>query len=189
MLLRTILVCLLGAFCLLSSCLKDRLYSPKPPENTVPEPAPVDSGKIFINEIMASSGGGFPDPADGASDDWFEIYNSGSSPIDLSGWAFSDDASDLNKSVLPDNNTELTVPAKGYLVFWADDTPDQGARHLSFKLSSTNGDKLFLTKSNGTIADSLSFGPQTQEVSYGRMPDGGNNWQTFSQATPGRKNQ
>jgi hypothetical protein len=91
--------------------------------------------------------------------------------------------------VLPDNAAELTIPAGGYMVFWADDTPAQGARHVAFKLSSTNGDKLLFYKPSGNLIDSVSFGPQTQDVSFGRSPDGTNAWRILSNPSPGSKNQ
>jgi hypothetical protein len=175
-------------FLVLGACTKDRLYTPNPPVLSEDTLRP-DSGAIFLNEIMASAGGSYPDPADGASDDWFEIYNSGSFPLNLSGWALSDDPADPLKSVLPDNAAELTIPAGGYMVFWADDTPAQGVRHVAFKLSSTNGDKLLLYKPSGNLIDSVSFGPQSQDVSFGRSPDGTNAWRILSNPSPGSKNQ
>lgn len=170
------------------SCTKDRLFSP--PVVMVPNDSMVqDSGGLFLNEIMASSGGSYPDPIDGASDDWFEIYNSGKSPVNLSGWALSDDPSNLQMCILPDNAGELTIAAGGYMVFWADDTPTQGSRHLAFKLSSTNGDKLYMSNPKGDLVDSVSFGPQTQEVSLGRVPDATGFWKILMSPSPGSKNQ
>ena len=36
--------------------------------------------------------------------------------------------------------------------------------------------------------DSLTFGPQTTDISYGRKDDGGNEWVYFSKASPGETN-
>ncbi|MDN5354963.1 MAG: hypothetical protein PWQ09_1719, partial [Candidatus Cloacimonadota bacterium] len=40
-----------------------------------------------------------------------------------------------------------------------------------------------------TIIDSLTFGEQTSDVSYGRLPDGSDTWQFFDVPTPGESNQ
>lgn len=178
----------LSVFFFLASCTKDRIYVP--PEISNPTSTPSkDSAILSLNEIMASSAGSFPDPVDGASDDWFEIYNHGKASLNLSGWAFSDDPANPLMCVLPENAAELTIPPGGYMVFWADDTPNQGARHLAFKLSSTNGDKVFMSNASGVLIDSVSFGPQNQEVSYGRLPDGVGTWRPLNQPSPGSKNQ
>jgi hypothetical protein len=39
-----------------------------------------------------------------------------------------------------------------------------------------------------TLIDSLAFGPQTPDVSYGRYPDGGEALRFFAVPTPGRPN-
>ena len=36
--------------------------------------------------------------------------------------------------------------------------------------------------------DTLTFGPQTTDVSMGRLPDGVDNWVFFTTATPGESN-
>ena len=46
-----------------------------------------------------------------------------------------------------------------------------------------------MTSSDGvTVIDSISFGPQTTDVSYGRFPDASSNWQFFNSPTPGTSN-
>jgi hypothetical protein len=182
------LIFLFTLLVVVSSCTKDRIFYPEISE-MVNDTVLGDSGGVFLNEILAASSGSFPDPADGSSDDWFEICNTSNLPVDLSGFAFSDDFNDPQKAVLPDNPDELTIPAGGFLIFWADDTPSQGVRHLGFKLSSTNGDLLIMSNPSGELMDSVAFGPQTQEVSLGRSPDGRGAWKLFTSPSPGRKNQ
>src|SRR5262249_43281168 len=46
---------------------------------------------VYINEWMASNVSAAVDPVDGGFDDWFELYNSGPSPVDLSGFTLTDD--------------------------------------------------------------------------------------------------
>ena len=49
----------------------------------------ISSGQLYINELLAS-------PVD-TEHDWIEIYNAGSSSIDLEGKYLSDDPDDLMK--------------------------------------------------------------------------------------------
>ena len=58
------------------------------------------SAQIRINEIQPSNLATFLDEYQ-ESDDWIELFNSGSSPVDLSGYAISDDSLDLRKFVFP----------------------------------------------------------------------------------------
>ncbi|MCF7889922.1 CotH kinase family protein [Candidatus Bipolaricaulota bacterium] len=55
--------------------------------------------------------------------------------------------------------------------------------HTNFNLN-TNGESLNLFAPNGTLVDSLDFKQQVQNVSFGRHPDGGNDWCYFSKPTP-----
>jgi hypothetical protein len=73
-----------------------------------------------------------------------------------------------------------------YLLFWADDDPEQGPTHTSFQLSK-GGESVALFDIDGqTLIDAVHFGPQTTDVSYGRSVDGGDTWQSFPAPTPGR---
>jgi hypothetical protein len=51
-------------------------------EFAFPTPGGTNDGRsaplrVFINEWMAGNTNGITDPADGANDDWFELYNPG----------------------------------------------------------------------------------------------------------------
>ena len=75
----------------------------------------------------------------------------------------------------------------GHLLIWCDDDESQGALHSNFKLSS-GGETLALIKPDGTtIIDYISFGSQTTDQSYGRIPDGSDEW-GFMSPTPGYSN-
>ena len=74
------------------------------------------------------------------------------------------------------------------MILWADKEPEQGATHVDIKLSS-GGEDLALIASNGvTIIDSYTFGPQLEDVSEGRTPNGGNSFDFFTSPTPGSAN-
>jgi regulation of enolase protein 1 (concanavalin A-like superfamily) len=143
---------------------------------------------VFINEWMASNVSGEPDPADGAFDDWFEIYNPGTNTVDLAGYYLTDSLANAagvvtNKlKYLIATNGPHTIAPHGYLLVWADNETGQntsanGPRpdlHVNFQLSKT-GEAIGLFAADGTAIDYVTFGLQADDVSAGRIPDGGAN--------------
>ena len=92
---------------------------------------------VFINEWMAANTGSVYDPADGHFDDWFELFNAGPTPVDLSGYMLTDTLTNKTLFTIP---TGYSVPAGGYLLVWADEDTDQNTSsspdlHAGFKLS------------------------------------------------------
>jgi Lamin Tail Domain/CotH kinase protein/Fn3 associated/Chitobiase/beta-hexosaminidase C-terminal domain len=145
---------------------------------------------LFINEFMASnnSASGIHDSY-GDYDDWLEIYNIGDTPVDMAGMYLTDDLANPTKYHIPTGySSQTTIPARGFLVFWADDETTQGPLHTNFKLSG-DGEEIGLYDTDGvTQIDAIVFGAQATDISYGRYPDGEENWCFFSTATPGAAN-
>jgi len=144
---------------------------------------------LMINEFLASNDSCYADE-NGDYDDWIEIYNAGNATIDIGGLYITDDLEELNTWQIPDNDPELTtIPPRQFLILWADKEPEQGALHVDIKLSG-DGEAIGLVESDAiTIIDSYTFGPQTTDVSEGRLPDGSDNWVNFDVPTPGASNQ
>ncbi len=141
---------------------------------------------LFINEIMAKNDASIADPA-GDYDDWVEIYNASSQSIDMEGMFLSDREDSLAKWDFPENTI---IHAGDYLLIWCDKDGDQhqDGLHANFKLS-TSGEYISLTdKDSITVIDEIHFPALSSDVSYGRNLDGGDNWITFSIATPGATN-
>lgn len=126
----------------------------------------LNPGDIIINELMASNVDVVAD-AYGSYEDWIELLNTTENELSLGGLYLSDDATNLSKWALP--NQEL--PAGSYFIIWADSQQDQGASHANFKLSSA-GESLFLSDAHQVLIDSVLFSEQIENVSYGRMPNG-----------------
>lgn len=61
------------------------------------------------------------------------------------------------------------------------------ALHVPFRLSAS-GETVYLTHPDGTLADSLAFGPIPTDVSVGRYPDGSATLGFLSAPTPGASN-
>jgi len=145
---------------------------------------------LFINEYLASNSAVIADSY-GEYDDWIELYNAGTEAVDIGGFYISDDPTDPIKWQIPANRPEQTlIPAGAFLLLWCDGQPQQGALHLDFKLSA-DGESVSLIQISGgrlQIVDSRSFGPQSTDISEGRLPDGSGDWTEFSRPSPGLSN-
>ncbi|MBC8486699.1 MAG: CotH kinase family protein, partial [Bacteroidetes bacterium] len=154
------------------------------------EPDETNTASILINEILASNDSCNIDNF-GEYEDWIEIFNCGDLPFDIGGLYFSDDLENPKLYQIPTNVSHLTtVKPDSFLILWADSDTSQGALHLNFKLDKS-GESLSITRiSNGEInyIDLLYYLKQNTDVSYGRLPDGSNNWCNFSVPTPGYSN-
>ena len=145
-----------------------------------------EESPVIINEIMALNETTLQDPQE-EFDDWIELHNITQQNFDLSGWYLSDNPNNPRKWEFPEGSL---VPANGYMIVWADE--DGGASegvHASFKLSS-NGESLYLTSSDqdgNYIMDQIQFGPQEQDISFGRTSSIEANFETMA-PSPGQAN-
>jgi len=144
---------------------------------------PATAAEVYINEWMAANSKTLADPADRKFSDWFELFNPGPQPVDLSGYSLSDDPTNTAKCRIP---AGTMIGVNGFLVVWADqDTQQNGQNadlHVNFKLSQT-GEFIGLYAPDGALVDSVSFGAQTVDASQGRWPDG-QEGAFYSMATP-----
>ncbi|MBO6514758.1 MAG: CotH kinase family protein, partial [Phycisphaerales bacterium] len=133
---------------------------------TEPDPTPL----VYINEWLASNDGAVLDEF-GDDDDFIELYNAEDFDVDLSGRYLTDDLLDANKWEFP---AGTIIPANSYLVIWADDEPEQGPLHATFKLSAGGESIGLFDRISNQLApiDTLTYAAQTTDVSEGRAPDG-----------------
>ena len=66
-------------------------------------------GDVIITEIMQN-----PNAVSDGDGEWFEVYNTTNSEINLKNWILSDDNSDTEKIEIP---TDLLIPIGGFLFF------------------------------------------------------------------------
>ncbi len=148
-----------------------------------------DVPNLVINEIMASNLSTIADPDTvGEYDDWIEVYNAGSTAVDMGRFYFSDSENPFDDRIPRDAPDKTTIQPGGYLLFWADGTTSQGPNHLKFKLSAS-GEIVSLYYKDGRLIDSHTFDVQSPDISEGRSTDGGPNWIKFNTPTPGAANQ
>jgi hypothetical protein len=124
---------------------------------------------LRINEIMATNSLG---------DDWVELYNPATNlPVAIGSMVLIDTN---NLSGHPSLWPNGFIDTDGFVLFSCTGDTNRGD-HVVFKLSSSLGETLYLYASNRvTLIDTVTFGPQQGDVSYGRLPDGGTNFFYFS---------
>ncbi|MEM6348910.1 MAG: lamin tail domain-containing protein, partial [Bacteroidota bacterium] len=125
---------------------------------------------LVINEFMASNNNSVAD-SEGDFDDWIELYNLGSSSIDLGGYFLSDDGSKLTKWQFP---IGTTIDANDYLIIWADNEGSQSSSaelHADFKISA-GGEALYLLDRDSMLVDRIVFSDQISDQGYARVPNG-----------------
>lgn len=150
-----------------------------------PEPPLCTSGDCLytlrINELMPDNEGAYIDE-EGQTDDWIELYNSGDQPFSLLGFALSDRPDEPH--LLPD----VTIPAGGTVIVWADEDLEQGPIHVDFKLSA-GGETVYLWAPDGTVLDQVTFPALAINDAWMRVPDGTGEPVACRFATPARKNE
>ncbi|MBI9038264.1 MAG: CotH kinase family protein [Bacteroidales bacterium] len=149
------------------------------------EISPSADPLLYINEFMASNDTTISDEF-GEFEDWIEIYNGDSESIWLGDKYLSDNFDNPDKWQLP----QIDLPSNEFLLIWADNDTEQGENHTNFKLKQ-EGEQIGIFDSDTTgffPLDTLTFGLQQTDISFGRKPDGGNLWMFFDTATPGYSN-
>ncbi len=137
---------------------------------------------LRINEVLASNGGAVNHF--GTTPDLIELYNASDAPLNLAGMRLTDEVGNPDKFIFPNG---ASIPARGYLVVYANNTDGTPGHHLGFSLAG-EGESLFLynaASAGGALIDSVEFGLQLIDRSIGRLSDGG--W-TLTQPTFGLAN-
>jgi len=133
---------------------------------------------LKINEWLAS-------PAAPFVDDFVEVYNPDSLPVNLGGLFMTDSpiGDPFRHAIVP-----LTfVPGFGYRAFIADGNRSAGADHLDFALDQERGE-IALVNADGRIIDCVVYGAQFTGISQGRSPNGSSRILYLDIATPGAGN-
>jgi len=141
----------------------------------------ADTPNLFINEFLASNASTNLDPDFFSFCDWFEIYNSEDTVVNIDGYYITDDLSDPFKFQFSDSSI---IQPNSYFIVWADDIDlVVTSTHANFKLKKS-GEEIGLFNLNGDLIDSIIFDQQITDVSYGRQPDGNTQWVYFNEPTP-----
>ena len=126
--------------------------------------------EIQINELQTNHP---------SAPDFIEFFNPTESPIDLGSLWLSDKSETLNTYQIPTGtivgaNDVLSIPLSAELTGFA---------------MSSFGDQIFLSTADLTaVIAAYAFGPQPPNKSFGRYPDGANNWVVGESPSPGTSN-
>ncbi|HSU53049.1 MAG TPA: lamin tail domain-containing protein [Candidatus Dormibacteraeota bacterium] len=130
-------------------------------------PSPLRN--VLINEFLAHS-------ENVNVPEFVELYNHSTGTVDISGCILTDN---------PANHAFIIPPATllgpgGFVSF--------NQAQLGFLLNGA-GDTIYFLKPDATrILDAVQFEPQADGVSFGRWPDGANDFYPFTSTTPGTNN-
>ena len=129
----------------------------------------VDYTGLVINEVAAT----------GDPNDWFELHNTGSDTIDLTGVTLSDDPTDPAKAVF-EAGTEIEA---GAYMLW--EVTDEG---FGFKLG--GDEEFYIYDPQGNEIDGVDWdeGESPAGRSFGRFPNGTGAFKTLNTPTPGAAN-
>jgi regulation of enolase protein 1 (concanavalin A-like superfamily) len=128
-------------------------------------PSPLRN--VLINEIL-------PHSENPAVPQFIELYNHSTNTVNISGCILTDDPT-TNKFIIPQGTT---IGPAGFISF----------TQFGFTLNG-EGETLYFIKPDGSrVLDAVQFGAQADGVSYGRCPDGANDFYAFATNTQGTNN-
>lgn len=153
-------------------------------------PVPPKAGTVWVNEVNAGGNKSLTAAGNATDGDWFELYNAGAAPVDLTGCKVGGFAPPsatngfAGANTLPDGTT---IPGSGFLVIYYN--------HVNLGTPNVNGGiksdgSMALWDATGAMIDSIDWneGASPPGASYDRIPDGAALWQTTTPPTPGKPN-
>lgn len=153
----------------------DDPYGDPDPTATTPPPTPTPTATLAptalaINEVAAA----------GTPDDWFELYNAGSTTVTLSDYTFTDDIAGQPQRAHFPAGIDLQ-PGEYYVQYLNSTFP-------GFALASD--EELGVYNATLTLLDAVDWadGESPSGGSYGRIPDTTGSFQTLTTPTPGTAN-
>jgi len=151
------------------------------PTPGAPNAAPATTGSaasLRINEWLANSENG---------EDWFEVFNLDTQPVELSGLFVTDDLS-IPGQMLFQVPPLSFIGGRDFAKFEADGNPGSGRHHVNFNLNA-QGEAIRILAGGLGVIDTVYFGSQLPGASEGRLPDGAAGIVVFPETpTPGESN-
>lgn len=150
----------------------------------------ADPASLAINEVQVRNVDQYVDWSFNYGS-WIELYNPTDKRIPLSGLWLSVDAATPCQFQL--TQEAGVVPAKGYKTLFFGHHKDDGTygatadRQVRLKLSNDGGTVL-LSDRDGKVISSVTYPLPTSRCSYARTTDGGTQWGTTGNPTPGATN-
>jgi len=135
---------------------------------------------VMINEMLPNPAKDWNGNGDisGMDDEFIELYNSGNESVDVSGYVLKDTVyrSTPGEYALPKGT--VIGPGEFLIIFVSKSGVFQG----------NDGDAINLYDPSGNLVDKKEYDATTEDVSFVRIPDGGE-WGNSTSPTPGKSNQ
>ena len=153
---------------------------------TVEAPVVATSENVKINELMAANVDVYRDPSTNFGS-WVELYNPTDKGVNLGGLYVTDDANNLKKHRLVADYGVL--PAHNFAILNFDHFEvftQNSIRQIDDKLD-CDGGTIIVSDGEKIIAE-MTYPEAISRVSYARTTDGGEEWGTTDNPTPGTSN-
>lgn len=138
--------------------------------------------QVKLNEVCPLNGGVLVDE-DSTNSDWIELYNAGTTTVDLQGWNLTDRFYESSRWTFPQYQL---APGAYLVVFLSGKNRVVGSLHTSYKLA--DGEHLYLFNSNGGLEDIFQDAHPQANHSWGCTTDGSSTHGYFDIPTPGSSN-
>jgi len=125
----------------------------------------ISYSQVVINEFLASNEKNIINFSTQTYDDWIELHNISSTDFDLSSCYLTDNLTNPTKWKFPANTI---IKANGFLVVWANSVNNQ--LNTNFNLSAS-GEEIGLFSATLSLIDSVRFGQQLSDISFGRWSE------------------
>lgn len=156
----------------------------------------IDHPNWVINEVMVENESSFTNNF-GERHAWIEIYNNTAGSQDLAGAFLTNDPNNPKMYAIPRGDVKTIVKPNQHIVFWADNKPENGTFHLSFKLDPSKENYIGLYELDGkTLIDEITipasigadktYGYEADGVKYGS--DGNKLGTVLNRVTPSSNN-
>ncbi len=144
-----------------------------------PTAAEYDRTALRLNEVLPAPSAidWNGDGAANTDDEWVEIYNRGSTTIDLGGWLLDDIAAGGSKPHVIPSGTLLQP--RGFVVLFRDRTG---------VALNNDGDTVRLLGPDAAEVDTFTYTKPKNDRSYSRSTDGDGSWTETYPPSPGRSN-
>lgn len=147
--------------------------------------APVANGALTINEIMYAPSSEFG----GTYNEWVEIYNSGNTEVNLSGWVFMELSKNhsFSGSIGPSKYIILSRMPENFTQYYSTSSK---IIETKFMLND-DGEELALKNADGIIVDSIAYTPVGNASKKGKtLERNGSDWLESAAlgGTPGAQN-
>lgn len=126
---------------------------------------------LCINEVMVQNDSSVIDDY-GLRHGWIELYNSTHAPMEISNVYLTNDSTKPTLYPVPLGDVNTNIPALQHVIFWADNEPNKGTFHISFKIKP--GETIYIFDADKeTVIDKVTIPVDLKpNTTFARKADG-----------------